>query len=93
MITAAGQRKHAIPSPSVSGLRIDDRIFMRVGGAGSPQPRDRLLNDLRLTPRPHRSPEAVHRDDYEEIEDAFRSMAIRTAVALCNLLKLWKARN
>ena len=37
--------------------------------------------------------EAVHRDDYEEIEDAFRSMAIRTAVALCNLLKLSKARN
>lgn len=36
--------------------------------------------------------EAVHRDDYEEIEDAFRTMAIRAAVALCNLLKLWKAR-
>lgn len=37
--------------------------------------------------------EAVHRDDYEEIEDAFGTMAIRSAVALCNLLKLWKARN
>ena len=37
--------------------------------------------------------EAVHRDDYEEIEDAFRTMASRAAVALCNLLKLWKARN
>ena len=37
--------------------------------------------------------EAVHRDDYEEIEDAFRTMAIRASVALCNLLKLWKARN
>jgi hypothetical protein len=37
--------------------------------------------------------EAVHRDDYEEIEDAFRTMAIRAAVALSNLLKLWKARN
>jgi hypothetical protein len=37
--------------------------------------------------------EAVHRDDYEEIEDAFKTMAIRAAVALCNLLKLWKARN
>jgi hypothetical protein len=37
--------------------------------------------------------EAVHRDDYEEIEDAFRTMAVRAAVALCNLLKLWKARN
>lgn len=37
--------------------------------------------------------EAVHRDDYEEIEDAFRTMAIRAAVALCNLLKLWEARN
>jgi hypothetical protein len=36
--------------------------------------------------------EAVHRDDYEEIEDAFRTMAIRAAVALSNLLKLWKAR-
>ena len=48
MITAAGQRKHAIPSPSVSGLRIDDRIFMRVDRAGNPQPRDRLLNDLHL---------------------------------------------
>ncbi len=37
--------------------------------------------------------EAVHRDDYEEIEDAFRTMAVRAAVALSNLLKLWKARN
>jgi hypothetical protein len=37
--------------------------------------------------------EAVHRDDYKEIEDAFNTMAIRAAVALSNLLKLWKARN
>lgn len=37
--------------------------------------------------------EAVHRADYEEIEDAFQTMAIRAAVALSNLLKLWKARN
>lgn len=28
--------------------------------------------------------EAVHRDDYEEIEEAFRTMASRAAVALCN---------
>jgi len=52
MITAAGQRKHAIPLPSVFGLRIDevlnDRSLMRVNGAGSTQPRDRLLNDLHL---------------------------------------------
>ena len=52
MITAAGQRKHAIPLPSVFGLRIDevlnDRSLMRVNGAGSTQPRDRLLNDPRL---------------------------------------------
>ncbi len=37
--------------------------------------------------------EAVHRDDYEEIEDAFRTMAVRAAVALSNLLRLWKARH
>jgi hypothetical protein len=37
--------------------------------------------------------EAVHRDDYEEIEDAFSTMAVRAAVALSNLLKLWKVRN
>ena len=36
--------------------------------------------------------EAVHEDDYEELEDAFRTMAVRAAVALCNLLKLWKTR-
>ena len=37
--------------------------------------------------------EAIHRDDYVEIEDAFDTMVVRAAVALCNLLKLWKARN
>ena len=37
--------------------------------------------------------EAVHREDYEEIEDAFRTMAVRSALALCNLLKLWKTRH
>ena len=37
--------------------------------------------------------EAVHEDDSEELEEAFRTMAVRAAVALCNLLKLWKARN
>jgi hypothetical protein len=37
--------------------------------------------------------EAVHRDDYVEIEDAFDTMAVRASVALANLLKLWKARN
>jgi hypothetical protein len=37
--------------------------------------------------------EAVHRYDYEEIEDAFDTMAVRAAIALCNLLKLWKVRN
>ena len=37
--------------------------------------------------------EAVHRHEYEEIEDAFDTMAVRGAIALCNLLKLWKARN
>jgi hypothetical protein len=36
--------------------------------------------------------EAVHRDDYIEIEDAFDTLTVRAAVALCNLLKLWKAR-
>lgn len=36
--------------------------------------------------------EAVHREDYDEIEDAFRTMMVRAAVALCNLLKLWKTR-
>lgn len=36
--------------------------------------------------------EAVHRGDYQEIEGAFGTMAVRAAVALCNLLKLWKAR-
>lgn len=36
--------------------------------------------------------EAIHRDDYVEIEDAFDTMVVRAAVALCNLLKLWKAR-
>lgn len=36
--------------------------------------------------------EAVHRDDYVEIEDAFDTLAIRAAVALSNLLKLWKVR-
>ena len=37
--------------------------------------------------------EAVHRDDYVEIEDAFDTLAVRAGVALCNLLKLWRARN
>lgn len=37
--------------------------------------------------------EAVHREDYEEIEDSFRTMAVRSALALCNLLKLWKTRH
>ncbi len=37
--------------------------------------------------------EAIHRHDYVEIEDAFDTMVVRTAIALCNLLKLWKARN
>lgn len=37
--------------------------------------------------------EAVHRKDYEEIEDAFRTMAVRSALALCNLLKLWKTHH
>lgn len=37
--------------------------------------------------------EAVHRADYEEMEGAFQTMAVRAAVALSNLLKLWKARN
>ena len=37
--------------------------------------------------------EAVHRHDYVEIEDAFDTMVVRAAIALCNLLKLWKARN
>lgn len=36
--------------------------------------------------------EAVHRDDYVEIEDAFDTMAVRASVALANLLRLWKAR-
>ena len=37
--------------------------------------------------------EAVHRHDYVEIEDAFDTLVVRAAIALCNLLKLWKARN
>jgi hypothetical protein len=37
--------------------------------------------------------EAVHRDDYIEIEDAFDTMAVRASIALCNLLKLWKTRH
>ena len=37
--------------------------------------------------------EAIHRHDYVEIEDAFDTMVVRAAIALCNLLKLWKARN
>ena len=37
--------------------------------------------------------EAVHRDGYVEIEDAFDTMVIRAAVALCHLLKLWKVRH
>ena len=37
--------------------------------------------------------EAVHRHDYTEIEDAFDTLVVRAAIALCNLLKLWKARN
>ena len=37
--------------------------------------------------------EAVHREDYEEIEDSFRTMAVRSALALCNLLKLWKTHH
>ena len=37
--------------------------------------------------------EAIHRPDYVEIEDAFDTMVVRAAIALCNLLKLWKARN
>ena len=37
--------------------------------------------------------EAIHRDDYVEIEDAFDTMVVRAAVALCHLLKLWKARD
>jgi hypothetical protein len=37
--------------------------------------------------------EAVHRDDFVEIEDAFDTLAVRASVALCNLLKLWKTRN
>ena len=37
--------------------------------------------------------EAIHRRDYVEIEDAFDTMVIRAAIALCHLLKLWKARN
>ena len=37
--------------------------------------------------------EAVHRRDYVEIEDAFDTLVVRAAIALCNLLKLWKARN
>jgi hypothetical protein len=37
--------------------------------------------------------EAVHREDYQEIEDSFRTMAVRSALALCNLLKLWKTRH
>jgi hypothetical protein len=37
--------------------------------------------------------EAVHREDYQEVEDVFRTMAVRSALALCNLLKLWKTRH
>jgi hypothetical protein len=37
--------------------------------------------------------EAVHEDHSDELEEAFRTMAVRAAVALCNLLKLWKARD
>ena len=37
--------------------------------------------------------EAVHRHDYVEIEDAFDTLVVRAAIALCNLLKLWRARN
>lgn len=37
--------------------------------------------------------EAVHEDDSDDLEEAFRTMAVRAAVALCNLLKLWRARN
>ena len=37
--------------------------------------------------------EAVHRHDFVEIEDAFDTLVVRAAIALCNLLKLWKARN
>ena len=37
--------------------------------------------------------EAVHRHDYVEIEDAFDTMVVRAAIALCHLLKLRKARN
>jgi hypothetical protein len=33
--------------------------------------------------------EAVHRDDYMKIEDAFDTVAV-PSIALCNLLKLWK---
>ena len=37
--------------------------------------------------------EAIHRRDYVEIKNAFDTMVIRAAIALCHLLKLWKARN
>jgi hypothetical protein len=37
--------------------------------------------------------EAVHREDFNEIEEAFRTLAVRSALALCNLLKLWKTRH
>lgn len=37
--------------------------------------------------------EAVHRDDYREIEDAFETMYVRGAVALRHLLQLWRERN
>lgn len=37
--------------------------------------------------------EAVHRDDYPEIEQAFDHMSVRTALALRHLLELFNARN
>ena len=37
--------------------------------------------------------EAVHREDYPEIEEAFGRMSVRAAVALQHLLEVFKARN
>lgn len=37
--------------------------------------------------------EAVHREDYPEIEEAFGTMSVRAAVALRHLLEIFKTRN
>ena len=37
--------------------------------------------------------EAIHRRGCAEIEDAFDTLVVRAAIALCNLLKIWKARS